>query len=69
MLTTLAFSVYHPILRGVNKLQVIAFETYIDYIEYSKSIGYLYILQFGGVCPNALNIGSTRILPLDRSIY
>ena len=38
--TTSATSVYHAILRGVNKQQVFDFETYIHSTEYEKYPAY-----------------------------
>ena len=44
-------SIYHAILRGVNKQQVFEDETYIGSAEYEKSTEYYHLLRVSGTCP------------------
>ena len=45
-------SIYHAILRSVNKQQVFVDKTYIGSAEYEKSTEYYHLLRGGGTCPS-----------------
>ena len=50
--TISATSIYHAILRSVNKQQVFVDETYIGSAEYEKSTEYYHLLRVSGTCPS-----------------